>query len=42
MALSALKRTAVDFVFSLDQIAGLLATLDGGSGRSPHTQQKET
>ncbi len=34
MALSALKRTTVDFVFSLDQIAGLLATLDGG--RSPH------
>jgi two-component system chemotaxis response regulator CheB len=41
MALSALKRTTVDFVLSLDQIAGLLATLDGGNGRSPHIQQKE-
>jgi two-component system chemotaxis response regulator CheB len=44
MALSALKRTTVDFVLSLEQIAALLATLDGGSGRSrsPHIQQKET
>lgn len=41
MALSALKRTTVDFVLSLDQIAGLLATLDGDSGRSPNLQQKD-
>lgn len=41
MALSALKRTTVDFVLSLDQIAGLLATLDGGSDRSPNLQQKD-
>ena len=41
MTLSALKRTTVDFVLSLDQIAGLLATLDAGSGRSPNLQ-KET
>lgn len=40
MALSALKRTTVDFVLSLDQIAGLLATLEGDSGRSPIIQKE--
>ena len=40
MALSALKRTTVDFVLSLDRMAGLLATLEGDGG--PPFMQKET